>query len=121
MAKRVAKRAAAVRKPVKRAPVAKKAAAKKVKTRVLSKAKASRVAEAAQPLEAKELAHSLNTLLHTMQTVQNYEERLCSLKHALQRGRANGTLLRELREVLDELPAHDYLHEVDALRRAIAA
>ena len=81
----------------------------------------SRAALAAQPVEARDLAHGLDTLLHTMQTVQNFEERLCSLKHALQRGRANGSLLRELRAVLDELPAHDYLYEVDALRRAIAA
>lgn len=76
---------------------------------------------AAAPVDAQELAHGLNTLLHTMQTVQQFEESLCSLMHALRRGRATGPLMRELRAVLQQLPAQDYLHEVDALRDAMAA
>lgn len=72
-------------------------------------------------VDAQVLAHGLNSLLHTMQEVQQHEERLCSLMHALRRGRASRPLLGELREVLEQLPAHDYLHEVDALRDAVAA
>ena len=67
------------------------------------------------------MAHGLNGLLHSMQAVQQSEETLCSLMHALRRGRATGALLRELRDVLEQLPAQDYLHEVHALREAVAA
>ena len=101
-----------VRKPVKRSVAGKKAA---------SKAKSSRVPAAAAAVDAQMLAHGLNALLHTMQAVQQSEETLCSLMHALRRGRATGALLRELREALEQLPVQDYLHEVDALRDAVAA
>ena len=79
------------------------------------------VPAAAEPMDAERLAHGLNSLLHTMQAVQQYEESLCSLMHALRRGRATGAMVRELRAVLQQLPAQEYLHEVDALREAAAA
>lgn len=64
------------------------------------------------------MAHGLNTLLHTMQAIQRSEEELCSLMHALRNGRASAPLLRDLRRVLQHLPAHDYLHEVEQLQDA---
>lgn len=107
-----ARKTAAARKQVKRSGVANKAAVK---------GKAPRVSTAAEVVDAQELAHGLNSLLHTMQTVQQFEEALCSLMHALRRGRATGALVRDLRGVLEQLPAQDYLHEVHALRDALAA
>lgn len=56
-----------------------------------------------------------------MQTIQQFEESLCSMMHALQRGRPGAALLRELHKTLEQLPAHDYLHEVEALRDAATA
>ncbi len=117
MAKTVAKKTAAARKPVKRSGLAKKAAA----TRKPSRVTTATAPAVARTVDAQGLAHGLSALLHTMQAVQQFEETLCSLMHALRRGRATGAQVRELREVLEQLPAHDYLHEVDALRDAIAA
>ncbi|WP_419804737.1 hypothetical protein [Terriglobus sp.] len=115
MPKTVAKKVAA-RKPVKRSVAVKKTAAKGRSSRLPVTTPAVE-----QPVDAQGLAHGLNVLLHTMQTVQQSEEKLCSLMHALRGGRATGAMVRELREVLDQLPAQDYLYEVDALRDAVAA
>ena len=117
MVKAVAKKTAAARKPVKHSGVAKKAAAIRKPSRVA----AAKQPAAARTVDAQGLAHGLSALLHTMQTVQQFEETLCSLMHALRHGRATGAQLRELRHVLEQLPAHDYLHEVHALQDAIAA
>ena len=134
MAKAVATKRAAARKPTGTSGVRKQAVtAKSPETKPAAKSAARKTSvvakrpakQAAQPVatavDAQTLAHGLNSLLHTMQTVQQHEERLCSLMHALRRGRASRPLLGELREVLEQLPAHDYLHEVDALRDAVAS
>lgn len=126
MAQTVLKKTAA-RKPVKRSGAAKKTTAQRPvrRTGAAKKATVQRKpapsAALATAVDAQVLAHGLNGLLHTMHAVQQFEETLCSLMHALRRGRATGTLLRDLREVLEQLPARDYQHEVDALRDAIAA
>ena len=117
MAKAVAKKTAVARTPVKRAGVGKKGAAKAKSSR----APVATTAVATTAVDAQVLAHGLNALLHTMQVVQQSEETLCSLMHALRRGRATGALVRELREALEQLPVHEYVHEVDALRDAVAA
>ena len=111
MAKTVVKKTAAL-KPAKRSGVAKRGAGKHGP---------ASAPVAATAVDAQVLAHGLGGLLHTMQTVQHFEETLCSLMHALRRGRATSALLRELRDVLEQLPARDYVHEVDALRDAVAA
>ena len=50
-----------------------------------------------------------------MQTVQRFEEPLCSMMHAIERKRPNAGLLRELRSILDNLPTVDYRDDVQDL------
>jgi hypothetical protein len=61
--------------------------------------------------------HRIETLLHTMRCIAQYEDILCELSHEI---RTVGGLTREvsaeLRNVVDMLPLHDYVNDVESLR-----
>ena len=80
--------------------------------------------KAAAPSESsgtsKPLAHSLNSLLHTVRCIAQHEDRLCILLHEVQQGgvvRAGHR--REMEEALDALPQEVYLREVAEVRGAL--
>lgn len=72
--------------------------------------------------KSEDLPHRLDTLLHTMRCIAQHEDELCTLLHDARRtGRLNAALLRELRSVLEELPAGEYLDDLHAVQQAIQA
>ena len=73
-----------------------------------------------QLLHADDLQHRLSTLLHTMRCIAQHEDELCTLLNGLRpTGRLKPALLRELRTVLRELPAEEYIHDVYAVQEAV--
>ncbi len=72
---------------------------------------------AAQP---PEVFYRINSLLYTLRAIAQREDQLCILMHHLRTsGKLNPGLAAELHEILDEIPAGDYLHELDALRSSL--
>ena len=66
--------------------------------------------------KAEPLTHRLDALLHTMRTIAQHEDELCSLLHDARRtGRVNTALLRDLRAVLAALPAEEYTDDLHAV------
>ena len=69
-----------------------------------------------------EVFYRINSLLYTLRAIAQREDQLCILMHHLRTsGKLNAGLAAELHEILDEIPAQDYLHELDALRTSLEA
>lgn len=69
-----------------------------------------------------EVFYRINSLLYTLRAIAQREDQLCILMHHLRTsGKLNAGLAAELHEILDEIPAGDYLHELDALRQSLEA
>ena len=83
-----------------------------------SKAAAKKTALAvAQP---PQVFYRINSLLYTLRAIAQKEDQLCILMHHLRTsGKLNATLAAELHEILDDIPADDYLHDLDALRASL--
>jgi hypothetical protein len=61
--------------------------------------------------------HRLDTLVHTMRCITQYEDALCSLSHELKgTGTFSEEASEELRDILEKIPSHDYLVDLDAVR-----
>jgi len=67
------------------------------------------------------LYHRVNGLLHTMRCIAQYEDELCTFLHAA-RDRKAGDVDHdvELRELLEKMPSHEYVDDLDALKEALA-
>jgi hypothetical protein len=66
------------------------------------------------------LADRLDTLLHTVRCIAQHEDELCTLLHAARKSqRTTATLVRDLRSILDELPAEEYAWELRALEEEL--
>ena len=66
-------------------------------------------------------AHKLHVLLLAVQRIASFEDELCSLVHEATRAReVTSELARELRDLLDRMPAHDYVHDLEAIQLALA-
>ena len=76
--------------------------------------KIAKKAEQPVPKSAAEpLTHQLDALLHTMRTIAQHEDELCTLVHDMRsRGRVSKVLLRELQTLLAALPAHEYTDDL---------
>lgn len=62
----------------------------------------------------------INSLLLTLRTIAQREDQLCMLMHHLRTsGKLNATLLAELHEIAEEMPAEEYLHDLAALRASL--
>ena len=62
----------------------------------------------------------LNGLLHTMRCIAQYEDRLCELSHELkQEGGLSAEISDEVRGILDKVPSHEYMLDLDAVRTAL--
>jgi hypothetical protein len=61
--------------------------------------------------------HRLDALLHTIRCIAQYEDALCGLSHELKRtGDLSPEISDELREILEKIPSHDYVLDLDAVR-----
>ena len=64
--------------------------------------------------------YRINSLLYTLRAIAQREDQLCMLMHHLRTsGKLNAALSAELHEILDEIPADEYMHELGALREAL--
>jgi hypothetical protein len=82
-------------------------------------AKSKKKSSVVKPSEP--LAHRLDALLHTMRCIAQHEDRLCTLLHdAQQSPRLRASLLKELRTVLEDLPAEEYTFDLQALATEVA-
>ncbi len=64
--------------------------------------------------------YRINSLLHTLRTIAQREDQLCMLMHHLRTsGKLNASLSAELHEILEEIPAEEYMRDLEALREAL--
>lgn len=69
-----------------------------------------------------EIFYRINSLLHTLRTIAQREDQLCILMHHMRTsGKLNAGLSAELHEILEEIPADEYLQDLDALRGSLEA
>ena len=68
-----------------------------------------------------ELVYRINTLLHTMRAIARHEDQLCTLMTEIRTsGLVNETLDQDLRDLLEQMPAHEYLDDVEAVRETLS-
>jgi hypothetical protein len=61
--------------------------------------------------------HLLETLLHTMRCIAQYEDVLCELSHEIRTaGRVSNQASAELRSIVNNLPSEDYMHDLNSVR-----
>jgi hypothetical protein len=61
--------------------------------------------------------HRLETLLHTMRCIAQYEDVLCELSHEIRTaGRVSNQASAELRSIVNNLPSEDYMHDLNSVR-----
>lgn len=66
------------------------------------------------------VVYRLNTLLHTMRAIERHEEQLCGIMTEIRlSGGVTASLDEELRDLLEQMPAHEYLEDIDAVRQAL--
>ena len=69
-----------------------------------------------QPAAAERLVHRMHTLLHTMHAIQSQEDAICTLMTEIKAtGRLAPEAARELHQILDSIPAHGYVEDLEAL------
>ena len=104
-----------------------KKAAKKTARRAPTAGNTSRAVKRTAPAVRKELSsgdlrHRLDALLHTMRCIAQHEDELCTLLHDARRtNRVSAALVQELRSILQELPAEEYVADLHAVEEAILA
>ncbi len=75
---------------------------------------------AVKSLARPPLYDRLNSLLHTMRCIELQEPTLCTLLHELKTtGKITTKMTKELRAVLDTLPAHGYVEDIEAVEQAL--
>ena len=72
-------------------------------------------------IQQPSLYHRIDTLLHTMRCIAQYEDALCGLSHEVKRaGAFSPEISDEVREILEKIPSHDYVMDLDAVRAALS-
>jgi hypothetical protein len=72
-------------------------------------------------VQQSSLYHRIDTLLHTMRCIAQYEDALCGLSHEVkQAGAFSPEISDEVREILEKIPSHDYVMDLDAVRAALS-
>ena len=78
--------------------------------------KAKKAAAVTQP----PLYHRLDALVHTIRCIAQYEDALCELSHDVKRaGTASSQMTHEVRSLLEKIPSHDFLLDLDAVRNLL--
>ena len=63
----------------------------------------------------------LHTLLHTVRCIAQYEDVLCEITHEMkQSSELSPRLSRELDEILDKIPSHAYVSDLNAVREILS-
>jgi hypothetical protein len=66
------------------------------------------------------LSHRLGTFLHTMRSIQQHEQELCTLMHHFERDSStNPEAIEELRNIVSNMPGRDYLDDLGALQDSL--
>ena len=77
----------------------------------------------AKKADAEKIAavvYRINTLLHTIRAIERHEEQLCGIMTEIRlNGVVTESLDEELRDILEQMPAHEYLEDIDAVRQAL--
>ena len=74
----------------------------------------------AAPSPSDEVVYRIHTLLHTMRAIARHEDTLCTLMNEIKTaGRVTEELDTELRDLLEEMPAHEYDDDIEAVRQAL--
>ena len=74
----------------------------------------------AEPKPSDEVVYRIHTLLHTIRAISRHEDALCALMTEIKStGIVTEALDTELRDLLEEMPAHEYNEDVDAIREAL--
>lgn len=64
--------------------------------------------------------YRLNTLLHTVRSIAEFEDHLCTILHEIKTtGAASGALSHELAEVLEDMPSTHFTQELQAVRAVL--
>ena len=88
-----------------------------------SRSPATKQRRAAKPqLSAHQpsLFYKVHALLHTVRTIGQYEDQLCTLMTDIRNtGAVSTEVSRELLDLLEDMPSADYASELHALRRAL--
>jgi hypothetical protein len=104
---------------------AKKSATKPVKKsakRVVKPSRQPRNPALASASLAPTLYDRLHAVLHAVRTIAHFEDSLCVLlEHVRSSGELRPDAARELSDLLERLPAHLYLQDLEALRHALPA
>ncbi len=82
--------------------------------------KAKSKPDPAQQARTAQVVYRINTLLHTMRAIERHEEKLCALMNELKStGQVTDTTDEELRDLLEQMPAHEYNDDIEAIRTAL--
>lgn len=66
------------------------------------------------------VVYRMNALLHTMRAIERHEEQLCVVMTEIKNtGKMTSALDDELRDLLEQMPAHEYKDDIDAVREAL--
>lgn len=72
------------------------------------------------PVQPAQVYYRINSLLHTLRTIAQREDQLCILTHHLRTsGKLNAALTAELHEILEEIPADEYMQDLHALKQSL--
>ena len=81
-----------------------------------------RATKASAAREITLLFHQLSALIHTIRCIAQHEDQLCVLMHEAKNAASLDAGMRvELRELLDKIPAHEYMGDLYAVREAAAS
>ena len=85
----------------------------------MKKAVRTRKADPVAPRQPA-IFYRVNSLLHTVHAIGQYEDHLCSLLHEIKTaGPLHDATREELNLLLDEIPSVEYEHDLHALRDAL--
>lgn len=94
---------------------AKKSAAKKPAAKKSAKGTKSESSE-----KIANVVYRINALLHTMRAIERHEEQLCVVMTEIKNsGKMTPVLDDELRDLLEQMPAHEYKDDIDDVREAL--
>ncbi len=75
----------------------------------------------AKPNPANQIMLRLHTLLHTVRSIAQVEDELCTLLHEVERtGALTPESSDELHKLLNKLPTHEYTDDLEAVRSSLS-
>lgn len=98
-----------------------KVVAKKVARKAVRKTVPAKAAKVSKPVVPPEIYYRGHALLNLVRCIAQHEDRLCILVHAMkQRGTLSAPMTKELRVLLEQMPAEEYAAELRALEDELA-